>query len=217
MSLVIIGSILTIMDHTILNICVLVAVTIVLTWKIYGRVCIKFGLLVLCIYQNLYHTIDTNTFRDWSHPINFTIYVALPSLAAVHIIIFDVKECIVIMVYSLIICLTPHYVKRSIFGQYYYQYHTSKRDIEKCAVCWISFDVINTNDSNQQVILPACYHAFCEQCINRWEHGKKAPTCPVCRQHNYLIHEGKPKVRLDFNVAIKKGYLSLYVDWNKYK
>eukprot|EP01083_Nonionella_stella_P028484 78441_1 len=213
MSLVIIGSILTIMGHTILNVWSLVMVTIVLTWKVYSRVCIKFGLLVLCIYQNLYHT---NMLGDWSHPINFTIYVALPSLAAVHIIIFDVKECIVIMVYSIVLCLTPHYFKRSIFGQYYYQYHTSKRDIEKCAVCWMSFDEIDAGDRNQQVILPACYHAFCEQCINRWEYGKKAPTCPLCRQKNYVSYEGKPKVRLDFNVAIKKGYLSLYVDWKKY-
>eukprot|EP01083_Nonionella_stella_P028485 78445_1 len=102
MSLVIIGSILTIMGHTILNICVLVAVTIVLTWKVYSRFCLKFGLLVLCIYQNLYHTNMLGDSSHESHPINFAIYVALPTLAAVHITVFDVKDCILIMVYSII-------------------------------------------------------------------------------------------------------------------
>eukprot|EP01084_Bolivina_argentea_P269343 457729_1 len=198
-------------SHVLTRLILFVFVTLYLTWKIYARVCLKFGLLAFCIHQNLYHMHTNIKEGDLLHIFNFVIYIVFPILAATHILIFDVKECILIVLYTVILYATPGYFMRSIFGQYYY--HSCVYNIDECRLCRNTFEEINKDDSNCQIALYVCRHTFCEQCLNQWEYGKKAPKCPLCRKNYYelgIVH------KVDLDVDLQKGYFSIYVDWRKY-
>ncbi len=59
---------------------------------------------VICIKSN-YASLELNT---WFAVINIAIYVTLPALAMIHIVIFDVKDCILIIMYSFILSMTEN-------------------------------------------------------------------------------------------------------------
>eukprot|EP01083_Nonionella_stella_P146701 461735_1 len=159
-----------------------------------------------------------NASSDWFNLIQiiqFIIYLVLPTLAAIHVLIFDVKDCAIVFLYTLVISAIPRHYHLTIFGKYCYRYIGDlKSNYDTCPICWKSFDELKRNESTCEIAV-CCGHIFCEKCIDQWEHHSRQSSCPLCRELYYSAWQDL-KIRYKLDVNISKEYFSIYVDWKKY-
>eukprot|EP01083_Nonionella_stella_P298357 1012792_1 len=170
-----------------------------LTWYVYGTVCLKLFALWVGI-QHYYHTELT--------AIDTILFLVSPTLAMIHIIVFEVRDCVLVFIYSVVVSALPlQWTNDMIFVKYLYKYLGDYwSNYERCPICFDEFERIKKTGSNIEVAL-VCYHKFCERCINQHANGKKEERCPICRAV-YCQYGTSHKVKLDEDFK-KKLFLDL--------
>eukprot|EP01083_Nonionella_stella_P202238 739002_1 len=141
------------------------------------------------------------------------IYILVPFMVLIHVVIFDVRDCIILLTYAYMINAVPNELSPTRV-HFRYLYSLLSQELctyDQCPICYRTFDQIRNSYFNSEIVL-LCHHKFCEQCINGLEAYDLDLQCPYCRK-SYV----KSGFARKYKLGMKRTYFSFYIDFKKYR